>query len=194
MPTVCTREELDLDERIFFSGWSGIIRILVVGVLAYVALVLALRTSGSRTLAKMHAYDLVVTVALGSTLATVILSKNVALAEGLTAFVLLIGLQFLITWLTIRSPMVGNLVTAEPVLLFYQGSFLRDQMRRSRVVEDEVRSVTREQGLASLDDVEAVVLESDGTFSVVQRSGGTSSALGDLPRLAQRTVTDAGPR
>lgn len=188
------REESDLDETIFFSGWSGIIRILIVGVLAYAALVLVLRISGNRTLSKMHAFDLVVTVALGSTLATVILSKDVALAEGLTAFVLLIGLQFLITWLTVRFPMVGHLVKAEPVLIFYQGRFQRDQMRRSRVVEGEVRSVIREQGVASLNDVEAVVLESDGTFSVVQRTQEMASALGDLPRMAQQPATDTDSR
>lgn len=178
----------------FFAGWSGIIRIVIIGILAYAALVLVLRISGNRTLSKMHAFDLVVTVALGSTLATVILSKDVALAEGLTAFLLLIGLQFLITWLTVRFPLVGNLVKAEPALLFYQGRFLRDQMRRSRVVEAEVRSAIREQGIASLEEVEAVVLESDGTFSVVQRTKGSASALGDLPRLAQLPATDADPR
>lgn len=178
----------------FFSSWSGIIRVVIIGILAYAALVLVLRISGNRTLSKMHAFDLVVTVALGSTLATVILSKDVALAEGLTAFVLLIVLQFLITWLTVRFPMVGHLVKAEPALLFYQGRFLRDQMRRSRVVEDEVRSTVREQGIASLEEVEAVVLESDGTFSVVQRSTDSASALGDLPRMAQRPATDADPR
>lgn len=174
-------EDVDLDASIFFSSWSAIFRILIVGVASYAALVLMLRISGNRTLSKMHAYDLVVTVALGSILATVILSKDVALAEGLAAFALLIGLQVFITWLTVRSPMVGDLVKADPVLVFYQGRFLRDQMRRSRVVEDEVLSVTRQQGIASLDDVEAVVLESDGTFSVVQRSHGSSTALGRLP-------------
>ena len=171
----------------FFSGWSAIVRILIVGVLSYGALVLMLRVSGNRTLSKMHAYDLVVTVALGSVLASVILSKDVALAEGLTAFALLIGLQVLITWLTVRSPAIGDLVKADPVLLFYQGRFIRGQMRRSRVVEDEVRAVTRQQGIASLDDVEAVVLESDGTFSVVQRSAGSASALGDLPDQLRET-------
>ena len=171
----------------FFSGWSAILRILIVGVLSYAALVLMLRVSGNRTLSKMHAYDLVVTVALGSVLASVILSKDVALAEGLTAFALLIGLQVLITWLTVRSPAIGDLVKADPVLLFYQGRFIRGQMRRSRVVEDEVRAVTRQQGIASLDDVEAVVLESDGTFSVVQRSAGSASALGGLPDQLRET-------
>lgn len=80
-----------------FSGWDSLLRILVVGVLAYVALVVFLRVSGKRTLSKMNAFDLVVTVALGSTLATVLLDKDVALAEGASAFALLIGLQFAVT-------------------------------------------------------------------------------------------------
>ena len=86
-----------MDESMVFSSWAGLLRVLIVGTLAYVALVLLLRVSGKRTLSKMNAFDLVVTVALGSTLATVILSKDVALTEGVTAFALLIGLQFGIT-------------------------------------------------------------------------------------------------
>lgn len=84
-------------------------------------MVLLLRVSGKRTLTKMNAFDLVVTVALGSTLATVLLTKSVALAEGLTAFVLLIFLQFVLTWLSVRSRAVGRLVKSEPTLLVYQG-------------------------------------------------------------------------
>lgn len=84
-------------------------------------MVLLLRVSGKRTLTKMNAFDLVVTVALGSTLATVLLTKSVALAEGLTAFVLLIFLQFVLTWLSVRSRAVSRLVKSEPTLLVYQG-------------------------------------------------------------------------
>ena len=82
---------------------------------------LLLRVSGKRTLTKMNAFDLVVTVALGSTLATVLLTKSVALAEGLTAFVLLIFLQFVLIWLSVRSRAVSRLVKSEPTLLAYQG-------------------------------------------------------------------------
>ena len=71
----------------FFSTWAALGRVLVIGPLAYVALVLLLRISGKRTLTKLNAFDLVVTVALGSTLATVLLSKSVSLAEGVLALV-----------------------------------------------------------------------------------------------------------
>jgi uncharacterized membrane protein YcaP (DUF421 family) len=51
----------------------------------------------------MNAIDLVVTVALGSTLATVLLAKDVALAEGALAFALLISPQFAVTWFSVRA-------------------------------------------------------------------------------------------
>ncbi|RZJ88157.1 MAG: DUF421 domain-containing protein, partial [Hymenobacter sp.] len=81
-------------EKIFFTSWESLVRTLVISLLAYVGLIVMLRISGKRTLSKMNAFDLIVTVALGSTLATVLLSKSVALADGLLAFALLIGLQF----------------------------------------------------------------------------------------------------
>ncbi|HSP77811.1 MAG TPA: YetF domain-containing protein [Myxococcaceae bacterium] len=165
----------------FFNSWSTMLRVVVVGSLAYVALVLLLRVSGKRTLSKLNAFDFVVTVALGSTLATILLSRDVALAEGVTAFALLIGLQFLITWLSVRSRRISALVKSEPSLLFYRGQFLPEAMRRQRVTEKEVLAVIRAQGQLALEDVEGVVLETDGSLSVIPRTeqpGGRTSLEG----------------
>lgn len=159
-------------ESMLFSGWESLLRTLVVGMLAYVSLVVFLRISGKRTLSKMNAFDLVVTVALGSTLATVLLSKDVALAEGALAFALLIGLQFVVTWSSVRARWVRQWVTGEPLTLLYRGEFLPAALRRARVAQDEVRAAVRSAGLASLNEAEAVVLETDGSFSVVRRGGG----------------------
>lgn len=161
----------------FFVSWSGLGRVVVVGTLAYVALVLVLRISGNRTLSKMNAFDLIVTVALGSTLATIILSKDVALIEGVIALCVLIGLQYVVTWTSVRSKTINNLVKSDPSLLYYKGRFLQDQMRTSRVVDNEVLAAVRQQGIASLHDVEAVILESDGSISVVSSGSSDGSAL-----------------
>lgn len=72
-------------EGMFFSSGSTMVRTAVVGVLAYVSLVVLLRLSGRRTLSKMNAFDLVVTVALGSTFATILLNSDVSLADGVLA-------------------------------------------------------------------------------------------------------------
>ncbi|MDD4650877.1 MAG: hypothetical protein PHQ34_01485, partial [Methanothrix sp.] len=54
----------------------------IIGVFAYVALVIIVRLSGKRTLSSMNAFDFIVNVAIGSILASTIISRDVSLAEG----------------------------------------------------------------------------------------------------------------
>ena len=104
---------------------------LAVGVSAYVALIILLRISGKRMLSKWNAFDFVVTIALGSILAIDRFFKRVSLADGFAALVLLIGLQFVITWLSVRFDWMENLIKAEPTLLLDKGELLRETMKNS---------------------------------------------------------------
>ncbi len=167
-----------------FGGWDGLVRVVVVGILAYCSLVCLLRISGNRTLSQLNAFDLVVTVALGSTLATILLSKDVALVEGVTAFFLLVALQFAITWSSVRVPLVSRLVKSEPKLLVYRGELLADHLRQSRVTPAEVLAAVRKQGIPRIADIEAVVLETDGTITVLPITEHPATALGDMPDRA----------
>lgn len=152
-----------------FNSWETILRVLVTGTLAYVALVLLLRVSGKRTLSKMNAFDLIVTIALGSTLATILLNKDVALADGVTAFALLIFLQFLITWSAARSTKVEGWIKSKPTMLYFKGEYFSKELRRQRVTETEIKAAVREQGLATMEDAGAVILETDGSLTVLKK-------------------------
>lgn len=149
-------------------------RIVTVGFLAYAGLVLFLRVSGKRTLTKMNAFDLVVTVALGSTLATILLDSSISLLEGLTAFALLILLQYVITLLSVHSRWFNNIIKSEPRLLFLNGQFLRSAMKKERIKEIEILQAIRNSGSGSTEKVTAVVLETDGSLSVISNDPGNA--------------------
>lgn len=151
----------------FYQDWQGIVRTVVVGTLAYIALVAFLRVTGNRTLSKLNAFDLVVTVALGSVLASILLSEGVALAEGVTAFLLLIGLQYLVAVLSVNSKGFAKLVRSEPRLLFRDGEPLPRAMHDARVTRDELDTVMRTSGYTDRSAISSIILESDGSFSVV---------------------------
>ena len=85
-----------------------------------------------------------------------------------TPFALLVSLQFVVTWLQVRWPAFGTVVTNPPTLLYFRGEFLQDAMRRERVAEPEVQTAVRKNGYGSVGEVEAVVLESSGEFSVLE--------------------------
>ncbi|MFN7116383.1 MAG: DUF421 domain-containing protein [Saprospiraceae bacterium] len=151
-----------------FSDWDSIWRTLLIGVSAYLALVALLRISGKRTLSKLNAFDLVITVAFGSTLASALTSQRVSLAQCVTAFIVLILLQFIFTWLAVRFDNFQNIIKASPTMIFYKGNFLHDIMKKERVTEEELRAVVREHGHASMQNVAAIVMETDGSFSVIK--------------------------
>jgi uncharacterized membrane protein YcaP (DUF421 family) len=163
---------------LLYDGLDGMLRTVLIGVLAYAVLVTALRVSGKRTLTKLNAFDLVVTVAFGSCLATILLSKDVALAEGATALVLLVALQFVVAKLTVLSPRFGKLVKSAPRALVIDGRLDETAMREERVARDEIMAAIRSQGHGGLDLIAAVVLESDASLSVI-----TTSAQGDRTAL-----------
>jgi len=150
-----------------FTDFPSLFRILVVGIGAYVALVGVLRLNGKRTLSKMNAFDLVVTVALGSTLATVLLSKDVPLVEGVAAFVLLAAMQFAVTWSAVRSKSFRRWIKAEPRVLLRNGEFDEAAMRHERVTRDEVMAGVRGHGYSVASQIATVTLETDGSMSVI---------------------------
>lgn len=136
---------------------------------AYFALVLLLRVSGKQTLSKLNAFNLIVTVALGSTLATVLLSKSVPLLEGLTALIVLASLQYVVAFLSVRSKWFSDLVKSEPTLLLRNGDYLDQALRSQRVTRSEIDAALRQCGIAEPAGAQAVILETDGSMSVVKQ-------------------------
>lgn len=154
-----------------FNGWDGVLRILLVAPLAYVALVLVLRVAGKRTLSKLNAFDFVVTIAIGSTLASIIVTRSVSLVEGLAALVLLVAFQFVVTSASVRWPGVNRAVKSEPSLLLRRGEVLPAAMRRQRITPDELEAAIRQAGGYGLDDAEAIFLETDGSLTALLKTG-----------------------
>ena len=171
----------------WFDSWSSVLRILLVGAATYVTLVALLRFGGKRVLAKLNAFDLVVTVALGSMLASAVLSKDVRFVDALTGLALLIGAQWLVARLTSWLPGGRLFVNAEPTLLVRDGQVIETALGRARLTRGEVLQAVRSSGQGGLDGVAAVVLEPDGTLSVVPASAaGDEQALADVPRWSAR--------
>lgn len=166
----------------FYDNGYGLIRILIVGVMAYASLIVFLRISGKRALSKWNAFDFVGTIAVGSILATVIVSKEVPLIEGALALGLVIAMQFAVTWSAVRFGPVRGLIKSRPTLLMFNGQFRPEAMKGQRVTESEIFAALRSAGLTSTDRAHAVVLETDGSFSVVKvsRAAGPASTLSDV--------------
>jgi uncharacterized membrane protein YcaP (DUF421 family) len=164
---------------IFFQDWYNVERTITLSIVGYAALFTMLRISGKRTLSKLNVFDFVFVVAVGSVFASMIISKDVTLIEGVAAMATLMLIQLVLAELAARFPKLERIINGEPTLLLSNGKFLPDALKRERVTEEEVRGAIRGEGVTRVEDVDAVTMENDGTLTVawMSKKPGTSSLV-----------------
>ena len=160
--------------------WMDLVTVAATAVGAYLWLIFVLRLTGKRSLSKLNAFDFAVTVAFGSALATVIISRDVGIFRGAVALAMLALLQYALTKLSLWSKFVRRTVRSTPTLLVRDGLVYEKALAYERVTVDEVAEAIRKSGQARLDGVGAVVLETDGSFSVVPASDKDFDLLYDV--------------
>ncbi|MAM35263.1 MAG: hypothetical protein CMH28_09330 [Micavibrio sp.] len=151
----------------WFEDFNSVVVVLTKGTICFIGLVFFLRLSGKRTLSKMNAFDFVMTVTMGSTLATTIISKDVTIVEGMAALGIIILVQYIIAWLEVRSDVFQEIIKSKPTVLFYEGSYQKDNLCQERITEVEVLASMRNNGMSDPAQVKAVILETDGRLSVI---------------------------
>jgi uncharacterized membrane protein YcaP (DUF421 family) len=132
----------------------------------------------------MNPGDFVVTVAIGSVTASLILHGDISLAQGLAALGALLGLQFLTERLTSRFQKLREVVDGRPILLAYSGHLLPHNMQEENIHEEDILAAARQHGVGRLEDLHAVVLEVDGTFSVIPIKDAGDGTLKDVRRVS----------
>jgi uncharacterized membrane protein YcaP (DUF421 family) len=154
----------------FFDGWPQLLRSVLSAAAIYIAMVAALRIAGEKALAKMSGYDMIVTVALGSIVATLPLTTSVSVTDAVAAAATFLGLQQLMRYLQARHMRVHHLARERPHLLLWNGRLLEDRMLENDISADEVRAAVRRSGILSLTQVRAAILENDGEWSIIPQS------------------------
>jgi uncharacterized membrane protein YcaP (DUF421 family) len=149
----------------FFNSWSSIFHIAVISAATYILVVGLLRVIGEEALAKMSAYDLLVTVALGSLLASIPFGSGITVADGLAAIGTYLLLQQIMRMVIKRSKRAERIIRDIPQIMVWDGQFIEDTLNRDSILKGEVRAAIRRSGLSSVAQALAVILENDGDWS-----------------------------
>ena len=170
-----------------FDSWGRILEVALSAVLFYVLIVSLVRVLGKRTTGQLNNFDWIITITVGALTASGILLDDVAILDAIAAIVVLAMCQYLTTMLVRHSDTASRLVKDRPTLLMHKGEFLREAMDKVRVTESEVLTALRAANIAHTDNVSWVVLENDGTMSVLTQNG---RSLDNAPVLENVRIPD----
>lgn len=148
------------------ATWERLAVVVIAGTVAYLLVIVLTRISGLRSLAKMSTFDFAATVAVGSTVASVV-TGSVPLAAGVLGLVLLFVLQWVIALLR-RYNALGGVVDNRPILLMAGPEVVEDNMRHARISREELWSQLRMSGVHGRQQVHCVIMETTGDFTVLK--------------------------
>lgn len=146
---------------------SAALMVVVTTVGIYAALLLFTRMAGLRSFSKLSSFDFAITVAMGSVVATVILSEDPPLVQGIVGLASLFAIQSLVAVLRNRSGQVRWAVDNTPLLLMAGSEVIPENLRAARMTRDDLRAKLREANVIHRDHIRAVVMESTGDVSVL---------------------------
>jgi uncharacterized membrane protein YcaP (DUF421 family) len=154
----------------FGASWQTIGFVVLGTVSMYLTLFVAVRLAGRRTIAQLSAFDVLITVALGTLLSSTVVSPEPSYAAATTAVVTLLALQVIVAALRRRSRLAQRILEFEPEVVVRDGRVhLPTGLASSQLSEGELRSRLRQHGIFDDEPLAIVVLEPSGRISVQRR-------------------------
>jgi uncharacterized membrane protein YcaP (DUF421 family) len=150
------------------------LEIMVRGSLMYWFLFAIFRFILRRNAGTADITDILFVVLLGDAAQNAMIGDGQTVADGVTLIGTPVALNYLLDYLGCRSPRVSKLTDAPPILMVRNGRLQARNMRREHITEKELRAKPRSSDVERLDEVKAMYLEGDGSFSVLKRKIGRS--------------------
>ena len=162
------------------ASWTTIGWVALTTTAIYVTTVVSVRVAGRRTLAEISAFDIVVTIALGSIVATTAVQKDASYLQGATAVVTLLVLQTVVAAIRQKVPAARRLLDFRPEVVIRDGELsVSAHPLGAQLTETEVRSQLRQHGVFDPARVAVAVVEPGGALSVAAE-GVDPSTIDDL--------------
>lgn len=147
----------------------------------YLVLIAVIRGMGKRQIGEMEPSEFVVTMLVANLAAIPMQDGGIPLFSGLVPILTVLGMELVLSWVTLRSMLLRRILCGKPVILIENGHILQDRLRQTRISLDELIGHLRQKDVLDLQSVQYAILETNGTLSVFP-----------YPRAVPATAGDAG--
>ncbi len=135
-------------------------------VILYLLLIVVIRLLGKRQLGQLEPSEVAVTMLIADLASFPMQDENIPLLVGIVPIMAVLGMELLLSFLSIHSVRLRKILCGKPVILIENGKFLQDNMRKNRVTLDELISQLREKDIIDPNEVQYAILETGGNLSV----------------------------
>ncbi len=134
--------------------------------LLYLVLIMVIRLMGKRQIGQMEPMEFVVTMLVANLASVPMQDGGIPLFSGLIPILTVLGMELVLSFLSMRSLIFRRALCGKPVILVENGKILQNNLRRTGVTLDELTSHLRQHDVLDPRTVQYAILETDGNLSV----------------------------
>lgn len=149
------------------TTWTAALMVSLSAVVIYISLVFFTRLAGLRSFSKMSSFDFTITIALGTVVASTIITEDPPLSQAIVGLGMLYLIQMSVAGLRSKLPVIANMVDNKPLLLMDREKIIDENLRKARVTKSDLLSKLREANVTQMNQIKAVVMETTGDISVL---------------------------
>ena len=135
-------------------------------IILYLVLICVIRLMGKRQIGQMEPSEFVVTMLVANLASIPMQDSGIPLFSGFIPIVTVLGLELVLSHLSLKSIRVRKLLCGKPVILIENGTILQQNLRKTRVTLDELTGHLRLNNVLDLRTVQYAILETNGSLSV----------------------------
>lgn len=142
--------------------WELVIRATII----YCALIFFVRVTGKRQIGQLSPFDLILLLILSEAVQNAMMDDESSITGGLIAAATLLGLNYLVGFITYKSDRAEEIIEGKPEVLVLHGKLVKDVAEAARITQTELESALREAGIFKIEDVKLAILENNGSVTV----------------------------
>jgi uncharacterized membrane protein YcaP (DUF421 family) len=133
----------------------------------YLFIVVALRVLGKTELAQLSITDLIFVLLISNAVQNAMVGSDTSLGGGILAASVLFVINFIFKKLKYKFPKLRKVLEGEPVILIHNGKMIESNCQKNGITKEELLQAIREHGSHTIEEVDSLILETDGNISVV---------------------------
>ena len=132
----------------------------------YFILIISVRLMGKREIGQLQPADLVITILISELAVMPIEETDIPFLQSISAIVLLVGLEILMSLVTLKLSKLRHLVQGNSLLVINEGKIDQKMLRKMRLTVDDLIAGLRLKDVFDISEVEYAYVETNGQLSV----------------------------
>jgi uncharacterized membrane protein YcaP (DUF421 family) len=139
------------------------------GITVFVIALLLIRVSGRRSFGLRTPLDNIIGILLGAILSRAVVGASAFVPVIITCFVIVI-LHRCFGWLISHSKPFGKVVEGNKILLYQDGDFIKENMEKALVCQEDIMQGVRKSALTeNMDTIDKIYMERNGEISAIKK-------------------------